>query len=109
MNLCLRKPVSEMSSTNLVRSENTLKLQGKVNFQTVGRLYANFKREMDTGIKRLDCTEIDEADSSAVSLLLACSNLAKRCNRDLEITGMGEQLLNLARLYGVNSLIENKL
>jgi len=40
-----------------------------------------------------------------ISLLLACRRLAGSRAMDLSITGMGEQMLSLARLYGVESLL----
>ena len=94
------------ASTNLIRTNHILQLYGKVNLQTVSQLYEDFKDEFGSGITCLDCQAVVEADSSAISLLLACKNLAKSQGRELHIEGMGDQLDSLARLYGVDSLLK---
>ena len=93
---------------NLVRSNGSLQLPEGVNLRNVSGLYEEFQRRFDGGIDCLDCSEVKEADSSAISLLLACVNLAGRRNRELHIKGMNEQLTSLARLYGVDSLLRSE-
>ena len=94
-------------STNLVRSNGSLQLPTRVNLLNVTGLYEDFQRLFDGGVDCLDCREVKEADSSAISLLLACVNLAGRHNRVLDIKGMNNQLNSLARLYGVETLLRD--
>lgn len=95
------------ASADLVRRNGTLQLPNKVNFRNTRRLYEDFQREFDGGVDCLDCRGISEADSSAISLLLACIILAKHRSQVLHIEGMNDQLQTLARLYGVDSLLKS--
>ena len=88
-----------------VRRDNALLLPDRVNLRNVRRLYEDFQREFNEGVDCLDCRGVSEADSSAISLLLACITLAKRHGRVLRIEGVNEQLETLARLYGVDALL----
>lgn len=84
---------------------HTLFIKGKVNVHNITTLQEKFKALLLDEIHEIDCSQIEEADSSAISFLLACLRQAHKRNRDLSITGMGEQLLNLASLYGVEQLL----
>ena len=91
----------------LVRADDTtLQLQGAVTFESAAPLFREARRLLVPGIKNLDCRGIRGFDSSALSLLLACRRLASSRAMDISITGMGEQMLSLARLYGVEQLLK---
>ena len=83
----------------------TLQLRGAVTFANAAALYLQSQRLLVPGITGLDCKGVRDSDSSAISLLLACRRLANGRGVDLRITGMGRQLLDLARLYGVEQLL----
>ena len=85
--------------------DGVLQLQGTITFHSVVPLYQECQRLLVPGIRRLDCRGIRQSDSSAISLLLACRRLANSRALNLSIDGMGEQLLSLARLYGVETLL----
>ena len=93
------------ASAELIQTNGTLQLSGQINLHSVNRLYEIFKHEWGTGIDVLDCREISDADSSAISFLLACKHFAKEHDRKLRVTGMGDQIITLARLYGVSALL----
>ena len=94
------------TDSKLVCSDrNTLLLKGAVNFSTAGALFDPVERELIPGINRIDCNGIEEADSAAISLLLVCLRLAQDRDLKIRIDGLGEQLQNLARLYGVDKLL----
>jgi len=85
--------------------DGTLQLQGSVTFDNAAPLYRECLRLLVPGIRYLDCRGITGFDSSVLSLLLACRRLAVSHAMDLSINGMGDQLLSLARLYGVEKLV----
>jgi ABC-type transporter Mla MlaB component len=91
----------------VLTDDGNLQLQGAVTFDSTPSLYEECQRLLLPGIKALDCRGIQESDSSAISLLLACRRLADNRAVDLRITGMGEQLLSLARLYDVEKILAN--
>ena len=91
----------------VLTDDGNLQLLGSVTYDSAPYLYRECQRLLLPGIRSLDCGEIQESDSSAISLLLACRRLANTRTVDLRITGMGEQLLSLARLYGVEDLLTN--
>ena len=90
----------------LSSENNTLKLHGVVNMDTANRLLQDFRQQLGSGINTLDCENVSEADSAAISLLLACISHAQAQQIELHLSGMGEQLLNLARLYEVEQLLD---
>lgn len=91
---------------SLLRTDDaTLQLQGAVTFDSAAPLYRECRRLLVPGIRYLDCSGIRRFDSSTLSLLLACQRLAGSRTMDLSITGMGDQLLSLARLYDVEKLL----
>lgn len=92
--------------TQMTRNGEILSLQGKINFQTVPGLYKLFNHELVPGINALDCSKVEQCDSSAISLLLAGLRLAHQQQIHLRIQGMNEQLLSLARLYGVETILQ---
>lgn len=49
----------------------------------------------------LDASGLEQFDSSALAVLLACRRQAQSLGRSLQIQGMPEKLRELAALYGV--------
>jgi ABC-type transporter Mla MlaB component len=95
-------------NSQLSRQDNSLVLQGRLTYQTVNDIFRHFKHELEAGIDKLDCGAVGECDSSAVSFLLACHRLAGKRDINLEISGLSEQILSLARLYEVDNLLVPK-
>ena len=92
------------AEVKLVRADqDTLRLEGRVDFSTAGFLYEAVKRERHSGFRCIDCRGIRNGDSATLSLLLACLRMTG--DRKLHIDGLNEQLLGLARLYGVEELL----
>ena len=93
-------------TAKFVRNNQVLQLQGRVNIKTVNGLFRTFRRELVPGIEDLDCSGIQECDSTVISLLLACLRMARKHNISLHIKGMNQQLLSLARLYDVETMLQ---
>ena len=53
----------------------------------------------------LDASALQQMDSSAVAVLLACKRQAAALGRPLQVTGAPAKLKQLAQLYGVESLL----
>jgi len=53
----------------------------------------------------VDFSEVESVDSAAISMLLGWSRAAQRAQRDLRVRNLPEDLLSLARLYGVADLL----
>lgn len=89
----------------LVRDGEALYLQGKINFQSANDLYRSLKQELTRDIRLIDCSKVEQCDSSAIGLLLAGCRLAESRRIRLEIRGMNEQMHSLARLYEVEPVL----
>lgn len=92
----------------LDRNGEVLNLHGRINFQTVNSLYTLLKHQLVPGVTRLDCSQVQHCDSSAISLLLASLRLAQEHQIKLHIQGMNEQILSLARMYDVEAILLTK-
>jgi phospholipid transport system transporter-binding protein len=68
-------------------------------------LRAAFAEETD-GTWRIDAAAVEQLDTSALAVLLECARIAAAGGRRLEITGVPPRLAELARLYGVDGLLE---
>ena len=58
-----------------------------------------------SGVLRVDASALKAYDSSTLALLLQAQRLAQAAGRGFEVTGLPGQLVDLARLYGVDSLL----
>jgi phospholipid transport system transporter-binding protein len=53
----------------------------------------------------VDWSKVEAVDSAAVSMLLGWTRAAKANQRDLRVANLPENLLSLARLYGVAEML----
>ena len=58
-----------------------------------------------SGVLRVDASALKAYDSSTLALLLQAQRLALAAGRGFEVSGLPAQLVDLARLYGVDSLL----
>jgi len=54
----------------------------------------------------LDASALQEFDSSALAVLLACRREAQTLGRSLQVQGLSDRLRELATLYGVLDLLQ---
>lgn len=78
---------------------------GRLTIDTVPALF-------EAGLQRLaaenlvvDLSQVEAVDSAAVSMLLGWLRAAQRNQRKLHVVALPEDLLSLARLYGVADLL----
>lgn len=58
-----------------------------------------------SGVLHLDASALKAFDSSTLALLLQAQRLAQAAGRGFEVSAVPAQLVQLARLYGVDSLL----
>ncbi len=82
---------------------DTVRLNGPLNLETVKAL---FDRGLPQGPRLVvDLSAIEAVDSSAVSLMLVWLREAQRRNVTLCFSGIPDNLMSLARLYGVADVL----
>jgi phospholipid transport system transporter-binding protein len=80
-------------------------VQGNLNIATVPALFETGLQHLASEDFQVDFSEVATVDSAAVSLLLAWTRAAQLAKHDLRVKGLPEDLLSLARLYGVAELL----
>lgn len=83
------------------REANLCRLGGDVTLDTVPDLLEKIRPLVQSGIDTLDCTAINNVDSSALGLILACKREAAARQGGLKVTGLPQSLVSLASLYGI--------
>lgn len=86
-------------------ASDSLVLTGRLTMSTVPALYEAGLRHLDSDDMLVDFSKVDAVDSAAVSMLLAWSRAAKSKKRSLSVTGLPDDLLSLANLYGVAEML----
>lgn len=89
----------------ITRVDDCLQVSGRLTMETVNAL---FGATLEPGAKRVlevDLGQVEAVDSAAVSLLLSWLRRSQRNNVSLCFSRAPENLLSLARLYGVAELL----
>lgn len=84
---------------------NRLTVHGRLTIETVPALFETGLQHLNGGSFLVDFSKVEAVDSAAVSLLLGWARAAKRKQHDLKVSGLPDDLLSLARLYGVSDLL----
>ena len=80
-------------------------LSGSLTMETVPVLFETGLRRLASEDLRVDFSRVEAVDSAAVSMLLGWARAAQRCQRELQVLNLPDDLLSLARLYGVADLL----
>lgn len=86
-------------------NDSRMQLQGSLTMGTVGKLYAGGLRFQGASSLVVDLSQVAEVDSSAVSLMLSWLREAQRNNVNLCFSHVPDNLLSLARLYGIAEIL----
>ncbi|MGE0559325.1 MAG: lipid asymmetry maintenance protein MlaB [Burkholderiales bacterium] len=86
-------------------SEGRCLLKGAVNLETALFLRGEGLRLFTAPEVTLDLSGVTEVDSSAVSLLFEWRRAALAAKRNIRYVNLPENLISLARLYGVTELV----
>lgn len=89
----------------ITRVGDRLMLEGRLTMSTVPALYATGLQHLAQDDLLVDWSKVEAVDSAAVSMLLGWSRAAKANQRDLRVTNLPDDLLSLARLYGVAEML----
>lgn len=80
-------------------------MDGHLTIETVPALFETGLQHLASKDLRVDFSRVESVDSAAVSMLLGWTRAAQRSQRTLYVTGLPDDLLSLARLYGVAELL----
>jgi phospholipid transport system transporter-binding protein len=80
-------------------------VRGSLTIETVPSLFETGLQHLATGDVVVDMSQVEAVDSAAVSMLLGWLRAAQHNQRTLRVTALPEDLVSLARLYGVADLL----
>lgn len=80
-------------------------VSGPLTIATVPALFATGLQHLTSEDMLVDFSGVEAVDSAAVSLLLGWLRAAQRSQHTLSVTGLPDDLLSLAQLYGVVELL----
>jgi len=89
----------------ITREDGRLVVQGRLTIATVPALFETGLQHLTNEDLLVDFSQVEAVDSAAVSLLLGWLRAAQRNQHALHVTGLPEDLLSLAGLYGVTELL----
>lgn len=89
----------------IVREGERLVVSGQLTMSTVPVLFEAGLQYLRSEDLLVDFSQVEIVDSAAVSMLLGWSRAVQRGQRNLRVTGLPDDLLSLARLYGVAELL----
>jgi phospholipid transport system transporter-binding protein len=80
-------------------------LSGGLTMQTVPALFETGLQHLASQDLQVDFSQVESVDSAAVSMLLGWARAAQHGQRDLRVLNLPDDLLSLARLYGVADML----
>lgn len=86
-------------------SSEKMMVSGDVTIETVPALFAQGLHHLGSKDLVVDLSQTQAVDSAAVSMLLALQRAAQNRQRALQIVNLPENLLSLAKLYGVEEML----
>ena len=89
----------------ITREDGRLGVSGRLTIATVPALFETGLQHLASEDLLVDFSQVEAVDSAAVSMLLGWLRAAQRSQRTLRVTGLPDDLLSLADLYGVTELL----
>lgn len=89
----------------IAREDGRLVVRGRLTIATVPALFETGLQHLASEDLLVDFSQVEAVDSAAVSMLLGWLRAAQRSQRTLRVTGLPDDLLSLAHLYGVAELL----
>lgn len=80
-------------------------VSGPLTIATVPALFEEGLQHLASEDLLVDMSGVEAVDSAAVSMLLGWTRAVQSGQRTLRVAGLPENLLSLARLYGVDELL----
>jgi phospholipid transport system transporter-binding protein len=85
--------------------DDRLVVRGRLTMETVPALFQSGLRHLEGKDLLVDLAQVEAVDSAAVSMLLGWSRAARGNRHELRVTGLPEDLVSLAALYGVADML----
>lgn len=92
----------------ITREGERLVVRGRLTIETVPTLFETGLRLLASEDLLVDFSGVEAVDSAAVSLLLGWTRAVQRGQRELRVVGLPDDLLSLARLYGVADMLPHQ-
>ena len=89
----------------ITRESNHMHVSGHLTMETVATLFNTDLQPEGEGALLIDLAQVETVDSAAVSLLLSWLRRAQSNQVSISYANVPENLLSLARLYGVIDLL----
>lgn len=89
----------------ITREGERLRVHGSLTIATVPALFEEGLQHLSDEDLLVDFSQTEAVDSAAVSMLLGWARAAQRGQRSLRVVGLPDDLLSLARLYGVADML----
>lgn len=80
-------------------------VRGRLTIATVPTLFETGLQHLTSEDLLVDLSQVEAVDSAAVSMLLGWARAAQSGQHELRVVGLPDDLLSLARLYGVAELL----
>ncbi len=87
------------------REDGWMVVDGHLTIETVPALFETGLQRLASEDLRVDFSKVESVDSAAISMLLGWKRAAQRSQHALHVAGLPDDLLSLARLYGVDELL----
>ena len=89
----------------MIAADGRMVLDGRLTIATVPALFETGLQHLASSDLLVDFSAVEAVDSAAISLLLGWLRAAQRNGHSLRVSGLPEDLLSLAHLYGVDELL----
>lgn len=89
----------------ITREGERLIVRGRLTIATVPALFETGLQHLTSEDLLVDLSQVEAVDSAAISMLLGWTRAAQRSQHNLRVAGLPDDLLSLARLYGVAELL----
>jgi len=89
----------------IAREADRLVVSGPLTIATVPALFETGLQHLSSEDLLVDFSQVEAVDSAAVSMLLGWTRAAQRGQHNLRVIGLPDDLLSLARLYGVAEML----
>ncbi len=89
----------------IVRTGNRMQVSGNLTMDTVSALFRERLKPEHGDSLEIDFSGLEKVDSSAVSLMLVWTREARRNRIDMRFVNVPDNVVSLAKLYGVADLL----
>jgi len=87
------------------KSNHTLELTGDLTFPTVPKIWEKRKEWLANGIECMDLTDVTQADSAGVALLLALLKETCGGGKCIQLINIPKQVKAIAKITGVQEFL----